>query len=108
MLCSELLNPTFRFTNVKVHGITRSAVIQKLTLLVGFLDWVHPAAPNASLCCNCNNIIKRVLDHILNGHVGESNPAESFGWEDYMPLEFSFDLLDTLNWVGEMSEPTSG
>ncbi|KAH7024511.1 uncharacterized protein B0I36DRAFT_376479 [Microdochium trichocladiopsis] len=66
VLCLELLRPTFTGTHFKDAKISRSSIIQSLTLLVNFLDWIKPSAPNGELCADCKVVIKRVLDHHLN------------------------------------------
>ncbi|KAM0552627.1 hypothetical protein ACHAPJ_007724 [Fusarium lateritium] len=53
ILCLELLRPTFRGTHPDSPKLSRSAIIQKLSLLIGFLDWVRAPAPNADLCADC-------------------------------------------------------
>ncbi|KAF4334864.1 hypothetical protein FBEOM_11288 [Fusarium beomiforme] len=39
ILCLELLRPTFRGIHPDSPKLSRSAIIQKLSLLIGFLDW---------------------------------------------------------------------
>ncbi|KIL86502.1 hypothetical protein FAVG1_10332 [Fusarium avenaceum] len=69
ILCLELLRPTFRGTHPDCPKLSRSAIIQKLSLLIGFLDWVRPPAPNADLCADCKAVIQGVLDHNLNAPI---------------------------------------
>ncbi|KAI0486719.1 hypothetical protein F4859DRAFT_311784 [Xylaria cf. heliscus] len=101
ILCQELLKPT-------LHNdlrITRSSLIQKLSLLVGFLDWIKPTAPNGDLCGKCKTIIKHVLDQALNAPTSgyESAPV-AFDWDFTTQVDFDFDLLDTFGWT--RSEPS--
>jgi hypothetical protein len=97
ILCQELLKPT-------MHGdprITRSSLIQKLSLLVGFLDWIKPTAANGDLCDKCKTIIKHVLDQALNTPAPgyESAPGAAFDWDFTTQVDFDFDLLDTFGWT---------
>ncbi|KAI0148657.1 hypothetical protein GGR57DRAFT_505123 [Xylariaceae sp. FL1272] len=97
ILCQELLKPT-------VHNdprITRSSIIQKLSLLVGFLDWIKPSAPNGDLCGKCKMIIKHVLDQALNAPATGFTSAEGFAfdWDLSTQVDFDFDLLDTFGWT---------
>ncbi|KAF2969282.1 hypothetical protein GQX73_g4269 [Xylaria multiplex] len=101
ILCQELLKPT-------IHNdprITRSSLIQKLSLLVGFLDWIKPTAPNGDLCGKCKTIIKHVLDQALNAPAPgyESAPGAVLDWDFATQVDFDFDLLDTFGWA--RSEP---
>ncbi|EHK25749.1 uncharacterized protein TRIVIDRAFT_114907, partial [Trichoderma virens Gv29-8] len=99
ILCLELLNPTFTGKHPKDPRITRSSIIQNLSLLVGFLDWVRPSAPNGDLCMDCKVIIQRVLDHTLNGSVDGHSPRASLAYDFPEPLDFNFELLDTFGWL---------
>lgn len=120
ILCMELLRPTFTGPHhPRSTKITRSSLIQQLSLLVGFLGWVSPGAPNADLCASCRVVIQRVLDHTLNvGVTSSQNHQEQRGTrEDAVPaleqplgdvfaqgvdtenLFFGFDLLDTYDWL---------
>ena len=102
ILCMELLRPTISHAHPKDPTISRSTIIQRLSLLVGFLDWVSPDAPNADLCMNCKTIIKHVLDHALNNPAGVMSPSGNTGGGfelDGMGSYFNFDLLDTFDWL---------
>jgi hypothetical protein len=103
ILCLELLKSTFE-GHLRHSDITRSTIIQQLSLLVGFLDWVSPGAPNADLCCSCKTVIERVLDHTLNaGAHASSSTVPALEWEDFAAASFgdyfNFDLLDTFDWM---------
>lgn len=89
ILCLELLKPTNN------PNVRRSAIIQQLSLLVGFLAWVSPGAPNADLCANCRTVIQHVLDHTLNGIPHEGGLGHFDANEGF----FNFDLLDTFGWL---------
>lgn len=100
--------------------ITRASMIQKLSLLVGFLDWIRPSAPNADICCEAKVVIQAVLDQALN-HSSSSNPPgwagggssssgdagllpltlapEFSDWDFNTVLDFNCDLLDTFDWL---------
>lgn len=95
-MCMELLEPTFTGTHPKNDKITRASIIQQLSMLVAFLDWVHPPAPNADLCANCKAVIQHVLDHTLNTTIESTWPPPSL---DSLPLDFNFELLDTFSWA---------
>ncbi|KAF7547053.1 hypothetical protein G7046_g9132 [Stylonectria norvegica] len=99
ILCLELLRPTFHGTHPKSSKLTRSSIIQQLSLLVGFLDWVRPLAPNGGLCADCKAIIQGVLDHNLNTVPGSGGAVDSFDWNFTTQPDFNFDLLDTFDWL---------
>lgn len=67
VLCVELLK-RIKQPQETTHlpPLPRSEIVQNLSLLIGFLEWVRPAAGNYQLCGRMRQIIKRILDQILN------------------------------------------
>ncbi|KAF5135164.1 hypothetical protein E5D57_005808 [Metarhizium anisopliae] len=96
ILCMELLKPTFGGRHARNPKMTRSSIIQQLSLLVGFLDWIGPGGPNGELCANCSSVIQLVLDHTLNAPEDERWPPVSL---DAVQLDFNFELFDTFDWL---------
>jgi len=108
ILCKELLQG-HTLQNGSSHPedpqITRSSIIQKLSLLVAFLDWVDPNAPNADLCKSCKTAIELMLNHALN-NVGNLEALFGQGqavFEFTGGPEFDFDLMDSFDWF--MTQP---
>ncbi|RYP10008.1 hypothetical protein DL764_000937 [Monosporascus ibericus] len=102
ILSMELLKPTLPNGQHSDPRISRSSIIQKLSLLVGFLDWVNSSTPNGDLCSECKSVIQRVLDQTLNNTSstnGFADGMESAGWDLPAQLDFNFDLLDTFDWL---------
>ncbi|RYP53083.1 hypothetical protein DL768_001860 [Monosporascus sp. mg162] len=102
ILSMELLRPTLPNGQHSDPRISRSSIIQKLSLLVGFLDWVNPSAPNGDLCSECKSVIQRVLDQTLNNTSSTNDFADGMepaGWDLPTQLDFNFDLLDTFDWL---------
>ncbi|KAK9423703.1 putative Zn(2)-C6 fungal-type domain-containing protein [Seiridium unicorne] len=66
VLCMELLSPTIQEIHPPPSQPTRSSIIQNLSLLIGFLDWIKPSAPNGHLCHKAKTTIQQVLDYVLN------------------------------------------
>ncbi|KAI1291192.1 hypothetical protein F5Y03DRAFT_400914 [Xylaria venustula] len=104
ILCMELLKPKPGIA--EKSGTNRSRIVQKLSLLVGYLDWVNPSGPNGKLCQTCKVIIERVLDQAINDAVdiSDTSAAPPFDFDIPAELNFNFDLLDTFDWL--RSEPT--
>lgn len=98
ILCLELLNSSFKGSHPNNPSITRSNIIQQLSLLIGFLEWINPAGPNYSMCVNTSTVMRRVLDHVLNAG------SENLSWLpdntlDDMQLDFNFELFNTFDWI---------
>jgi hypothetical protein len=104
VLCVELLKQIKhpRSTNLR---IPRSEVIQNLSLLVGFLDWVRPTAANRELCGRMSVIIKRILDQVLDPPPMRSENEVETGPPLVPDFDFGqinnaeFDWLGTVDWT---------
>ena len=92
----ELLNPTFTGFHPRNRQITRSSIIQQLSLLVAFLDWVQPTGANGVLCKNCSSVVQATLDYALNSNTGETWPPTAL---ENIQLDFNFELLDSFDWM---------
>ncbi|KAK2608844.1 hypothetical protein QQS21_002557 [Conoideocrella luteorostrata] len=99
ILCQELLYPSFTGTHSKHSEMTRSTIVQQLSLLVGFLAWVRPTKPNGDLCADTRAIIQRILDHHLNSGTDRSSIFDAVDWGSLAQPDFNFDLLDTFEWM---------
>ncbi|KAF4464364.1 hypothetical protein FALBO_8798 [Fusarium albosuccineum] len=99
ILCLELLRPTFQARHPKDSRLSRSSIVQQLSLLVGFLDWVHISAPNGDLCASCKTVIQRVLDYHLNNPMNNAGSLEDFSSGLAGRLNFRFELLNTFEWL---------
>ncbi|KAK2601669.1 hypothetical protein QQS21_004743 [Conoideocrella luteorostrata] len=115
ILCMELLrgrNATIPVTPSRnnkagAEPITRSRLIQQLSLLVGFLDWVGPMAPNAESCRSVKKAVRHVLDQALNEGALQVENAGQMDWVGDWGMElsadmsefFNFELLHTFDWL---------
>ncbi|KAF7561636.1 hypothetical protein G7046_g2528 [Stylonectria norvegica] len=102
ILCMDLLKPSTAHENGDL-GPKRSKVIQQLSLLVGFLDWVSPSAPNGDLCGKVKTIINHVLEKILDAIHGHPITQPTIEGSSDLPMDldefFNFELLDTFDWL---------
>lgn len=106
ILCLELLKPTPTLGNSSIpvtdstgKVITRSGIVQVLSLLVGFLKWVSPSEAPGSTCASTMTIVKQVLDEALNGAPNRNLSGDAMEWDFSAQLDFNFDLLDTYEWM---------
>ncbi|RSM01446.1 hypothetical protein CEP52_008553 [Fusarium oligoseptatum] len=104
ILCQELLRPTYYGTHPLNSELSRSSIVQQLSLLAAFLNWVGPSAPNSIMCNDCQALIQRVLDQHLNTVTGNGTDLESFGSLLPHSLGFRFDLLNTFDWLQDGME----
>jgi len=78
VLCVELLKQTKQPQGTQhTLRIPRSEIVQNLSLLIGFLEWIKPSAGNYQLCGRMRKIIKKILDQILNPSPPSSAPQPS-------------------------------
>ncbi|KAH8804786.1 hypothetical protein F5884DRAFT_822734 [Xylogone sp. PMI_703] len=68
VICVHLLNQMRQSIPEREQPLRyrRSEMVQNLSLLVGFLDWIRPSAGNYQLCTRMKKIIKQILDKILS------------------------------------------
>lgn len=115
ILCQELLRRANGLGSAEIPRMTSSPVgktptrfdiLEKLFLLVGFLDWVSPNAPNHDLCRSCKNVIRHVLEQTTQEKPAVAEGAqptatfEPWNWDlGDTALDFEFGLLDTFDWL---------
>ncbi|KAF5607596.1 uncharacterized protein FSUBG_5134 [Fusarium subglutinans] len=99
ILCQELLRPTFFGVHPLNPALSRSNIVQQLSLLVAFLNWVGPSSPNRVVCGDCEAIIQRVLDEHLNSEPTGNTDLVPLGIGVPPSLTFGFELLNTFEWL---------
>lgn len=101
ILCQELLRPTFFGVHPLNPALSRSSIVQQLSMLVGFLNWVGPGSPNRVMCRDCETVIQRVLDEHLNASRTENANLGPLGPGFPRSLGFRFELLNTFEWLSD-------
>lgn len=94
ILCTHFLKQVNNPTEVEVN-LPRSEIIQNLSMVIGFLDWVRPAAGNYGLCRRMSRVIRRVLDQILE-------PEPEHDAEILPDGIWPVDGLDDLDWLNSI------
>ncbi|KAJ3537571.1 hypothetical protein NM208_g6256 [Fusarium decemcellulare] len=102
ILCQELLQPITLGSHARYAGLTRSAIVQQLSMLVGFLDWVPLSAPSGKSCANFKRLIQCVLDYHLNDGAELEGRGDlgTLDWGSLLSPIFRFDLLNSFDWLG--------
>ena len=103
ILAMELLRGS---ESPRPRRVTRSVMIQQLSMLKGFLSTVGPTAPNTDSCCTVARTVQSVLDRAINGETpaaltGDIEPDNTWGVEissDFSDL-FNYNMLDTFDWM---------
>ncbi|KAG9232196.1 hypothetical protein BJ875DRAFT_443401 [Amylocarpus encephaloides] len=92
-ICVELLKK-----NSVIHhfpAFPRSDAIQKLTLFIGFLEWIRPTDGNYKLAGRLKKVIRKVLDHVLEPPHSDLPSPES----QYDPTLLEMDNLNDMDWL---------
>ncbi|PTB63102.1 fungal-specific transcription factor domain-containing protein [Trichoderma citrinoviride] len=103
VLCMELLRGTATHDALS-PAATKALIAEKLGMLAAFLDWVGPGSPNYDICYRVKRVVRRVLEQALEMPV-QTNLLDGSGhWsmedgEGDLNSFFSFDLLDTFEWL---------
>ena len=111
VLCMELIdsNPMNIATPdediIAGEIFSRSSIVQQLSLLVGYLNSSGPSRSSSSVASNVRDVIKKVLDHILNNPRGPQTPIgfglESFDFTTDWDVFAQFNTLDNVDWFAE-------
>lgn len=67
LLCVEILKQASDPMSYRPRSLPRSKIIQNMSLLIGFLEWIRPNAPKANISSKFRQIISKVLDQVLDG-----------------------------------------
>lgn len=95
-ICVELLKQSSGHTIVQ---FSRSDAIQKLTLFIGFLEWIRPTHGNFNLAARLNQVIKRVLDHVLESRQAEEPAEMDIEQAPFDPMLPPYNELQDLDWL---------
>ncbi|KAK9770088.1 putative Zn(2)-C6 fungal-type domain-containing protein [Seiridium cardinale] len=99
VLCMELLNPTIQEIHPRPSQPTRSSIIQNLSLLIGFLDWIKPSAPNGHLCHKAKTTIQQVLDYVLNADDHTELTPGDFYKDFSTAFDFQINPWTSFDWL---------
>ncbi|ESZ95424.1 hypothetical protein SBOR_4165 [Sclerotinia borealis F-4128] len=100
VICVELIKEMGNPAIEPAYYLPRSEVIQNLSLLVGFLDWVRPTAANHDLCGRMQQIVKRTLDKILDPPKITNTPRTSSATTvPISDMNFEHIVMDDLDWL---------
>lgn len=115
VLCKDLLRrnadpATLRHIGNNSPAFTKSNLIQQLSMLVGFLDWIGTSSSNSKICVNIKKAIRQALDQTLNE--GMPQNAERVSVLNEFEIEsmadvndfFNFELLHTFDWLWSENE----
>ncbi|KAK6083971.1 hypothetical protein SCUP515_01667 [Seiridium cupressi] len=78
---------------------TRSSIIQNLSLLIGFLDWIKPSAPNGHLCHKAKTTIQQVLDYVLNADDHTELTPGDFCEDFLTTFDFQINPWTSFDWL---------
>lgn len=98
VICVELLKQA---SSQSVLKFSRSDAIQKLTMFIGFLEWVRPTDGNYLLAGRLKKVVRRILDHVLDPPPKETRDSSLMDIPiDPMLAPFGeMDWLNTIDWT---------
>jgi hypothetical protein len=103
VLCTELLKQAKNPKEIEIK-LPCSEIIQNLSLMIGFLNWVKPTAGNYKLCRRMSQVIKRILDQFFEAKP-EENSAENepvMLTPDFSTGDWTVEGLDDLEWLNSI------
>ena len=104
ILCTELLKQVKQPNSIDVD-MPCSDVVQNLSLMIGFLEWIRPTAGNYKVCRRMAEVIRRVLKKVFEptlpmaketaSHSEITQPQEG---QDFLSFDDDFDWLNSIDW----------
>lgn len=70
--------------------------------MIGFLEWIKPEAGNYKLCRNMSQVIKRVMDQVLDPSPSERPPGEYVPTQSFESSVLDFDGIDDFDWLNSI------
>lgn len=101
VLCVELLRQA-REPEEQEPKLPRSEIVQNLSLMIGFLNWVKPTAGNYKLCRRMSQVIKRVLDQFFDTNVEKTQDKQDLLTPDFSTDDWPIEGLDDLEWLNSI------
>jgi hypothetical protein len=102
ILCTELVKQVKQPNDVEV-SMSTSEVVQNLSLMIGFLEWIRPTAGNYKLCRRMAQVIRRVLDQVFApGEKENAQESEVALFQDPTSDFLSFNDLDHFEWLSSV------
>ena len=80
-------------------GFSRSDAIQKLTLFIGFLEWIRPTDGNHRLANRLKIVIRRVLDRVLEPPSTDTQRSSEMDAPFEQTMLPSFDASPDMDWL---------
>ncbi|XRM44978.1 hypothetical protein ABZX51_008080 [Aspergillus tubingensis] len=99
ILCLELLRQSSS-PETYTLDLPRSDIIQNLSVLVAFLDWLRPSDSDIAAKAQIKGILQRSLDRILSMPASLQSPTRALdALPDLIGADPHLDLLNTFAWV---------
>ncbi|TVY65546.1 hypothetical protein LSUE1_G009661, partial [Lachnellula suecica] len=95
ILCTELLKQVrYPHSYPPSERLPKSEVVQSLSFMVGFLEWIKPEAGNYKLCRHMSQFIKRVMREVFDPTPSEEATGEDVPMQAFDIGAWDFDGID--------------
>jgi hypothetical protein len=118
ILCTTLLKQAQNPHAIPAtEKLPTAEVVQSLSLMIGFLEWIKPSAGNYKLCRRMSTVVRRVLDTVFDPSppTQESETNANLVWQGddmwngIMDDVNDWDWLNSIDWSrGPYAEFTIG
>lgn len=104
ILCVSLLKQSQLPSSIPASDkLPTAEVVQSLSLMISFLEWIKPSAGNYKLCQRMAKVIRRVLDQAfeppLTPEAGEAVWADdSLNWTGMVDEMNDLDWVNSIDW----------
>ena len=103
LLCTQLLKQVKHPEQAEIK-LPISEIVQNLSLMISFLEWIRPTAGSYKLCQPLSKVIRRVIDQLLepasaNVDVQHDQSMPQNGFEENV---WPLDGMDDLDWLNSI------
>ena len=70
--------------------------------MIGFLEWVKSEAGNYKLCRHMSQVIKRVMDQVLDPSPSEEATGEDIPMQGFESSLWDLDGIDDFDWLNSI------
>lgn len=101
ILCTELLHQ-IRYPKTSGIKFPTSEVVQNLSFMIGFLEWITPDAGNYKLCQHMARVIKRVLERVFDPAPVDEVQTNEQQLQGFEAEVWGVDGIDDFDWLNSI------
>jgi len=103
ILCTTLLKQAQQpHATPATEKLPTAEVVQNLSLMIGFLEWIQPSAGNYKLCHRMSTVLRRVLDTVFDPPPPTQESETNVVWQDDDMWNGMLDDVTDWDWMNSI------